>query len=331
MASVLVTGALPPGALGRLTAAAEVEVSTAGRWRSRLGEKDGLLCFITDRVDEEVLASADLRMVANFGVGYDNIDVAAATRRGILVSNTPAPELTETTADLAFALLLAAARRIPEGDRLGRSGRWRGWRPDQLLGRDVHGATLGILGPGRIGQAVARRASGFGMEVLLWGRRPSRVLESTLGARFVTFGQLLRDSDFVSVHLPLTRQTHHLISDDELGMMKCTAYPVNTARDPIVHEAALTRGLATGTIAGAALDVYEFEPNIGEALRRLRNVVLLPHLGSATHETREAMGRMAVENLLSGLGGRRHPNLVSGATWRARGRRRPSSAARPRH
>lgn len=253
---------------------------------SRLGDKDGLLCFITDRVDEEVFASADLGRGANFGVGYDNIDVAAATRRGILVSNTPAPELTETTADLASALILAAARRISEGDRLGRSGRWRGWRPDQLLGRDVHGATLGILGPGRIGQAVARRASAFGMEVLLWGRRPSRVLESTLGARFVTFEQLLRDSDFVSVHLPPTRQTHHLISDDELGMMKPTAYLVNTARGPIVHETALTRGLATGTIAGAALDAYELEPNIGEALRRLSNVALLPHLGSATHETR---------------------------------------------
>jgi glyoxylate reductase len=268
---------------------------------------DGLLCLLTERIDAELLAYAPkLRAVANYAVGYNNVDLAAAAARNVVVTNTP-DVLTETTADLAFALMLAAARRIVEGDRLVRSGRWQGWEPDQLLGHDVHGATLGIIGLGRIGGAVARRARGFGMRVLYWNRRLRR---AQAGARYASLDRLLAEADFVSIHAPLTPETRHLIGAAELARMKRTAILVNTSRGPVVDEAALLRALARRRIAAAGLDVFEREPAVAGALRRLPNVVLTPHVGSATTATRTAMAVLAARNLVAALAGREPPSRV---------------------
>jgi glyoxylate reductase len=269
---------------------------------------DGLLCLLTERVDAALLAHApQLRAVANYAVGYNNIDLTAAAAHDVVVTNTP-DVLTETTADLAFALMMAAARRLGEGERLVRSGRWHGWKPDQLLGHDVHGATLGIVGLGRIGAAVARRARGFGMRVLYWSRR--RLRRAPAGVRYAPLQTLLAASDFVSIHVPLTAETRHLIGPRELARMKQTAVLVNTSRGPVVDEAALTRALAGGRIAAAGLDVFEHEPKVPSALRRLPNVVLAPHIGSATTATRTAMAELAVTNLVAALAGHEPPNRV---------------------
>jgi glyoxylate reductase len=271
-------------------------------------DADGLLCLLTERIDAELLAAAPrLRAVANCAVGYDNIDVAAAAARGIVVTNTP-DVLTETSADLAWALLLAAARRVVEGDRLVRSGVWPGWSPDLLLGTDVHGATLGIVGLGRIGAAVARRARGFGMRVLYTQRH--RLRRPPAGARFTPLPRLLAQADFVSLHVPLTAATRHLIGARELTRMKRTAILVNTSRGPVVDERALVRALASGRIAAAGLDVYEREPETPAALRALPNVVLTPHIASATTETRRRMAILAAMNLAAALAGREPPNRV---------------------
>ncbi len=269
---------------------------------------DGLLCLLTERIDDALLTNArHLRAVANYAVGYNNIDLAAAAAHDVVVTNTP-DVLTETTADLAFALMMAAARRLGEGERLVRSGRWHGWAPDQLLGQDIHGATLGIVGLGRIGAAVARRARGFGMRVLYWSRR--RLRRAPAGVRHVPLRGLLAASDFVSIHVPLTPETRHLIGARELARMKRTAVLVNTSRGPVVDEAALTRALAQRRIAGAGLDVFEHEPTVPAALRRLPSVVLAPHVGSATTATRTAMAELAVRNLVAALAGREPPNRV---------------------
>lgn len=273
---------------------------------------EGLLCLLTDPVDEEVIAAGErLRVVSNCAVGYDNIDVAAATARGILVCNTPGV-LTETTADLAWALIMAAGRRIVEADRYLRAGRWRSWSPQLLLGQDVHGATLGIVGFGRIGQALGRRARGFGMRILYTDLAPRAEEAEAIDARFAALPELLRESDFVSVHTPLTPETHHLIGKDELALMKPTAVLVNTARGPIVDEGALAEALRGGRIFAAGLDVYAAEPLPADSpLLGLENVVLLPHIGSASVATRTLMARMAAENLVAGLSGRRPPYLVN--------------------
>lgn len=269
---------------------------------------DGLLCLLTERIDAELLDAAPrLRGVANYAVGYNNVDLAAAAARGVVVTNTP-DVLTETTADLAFGLMLATARRLVEGDTLVRRGRWDGWKPDQLLGHDVHGATLGIVGLGRIGAAVARRARGFGMTILYWNRR--RLRRPPAGARYAALPRLLTASDFVSIHVPLTTETRHLIGAAELARMKRSAIIVNTSRGPVIDEAALTRALATRRIAGAGLDVFEREPHVPAALRRLPNVVLAPHVGSATTATRAAMAVLAARNLVAVLAGREPPNRV---------------------
>jgi glyoxylate reductase len=283
--------------------------------RRRIEGAEGLICLLSDRIDREVLeAGRGLRIVANVAVGYDNIDVQAASELGIMVTNTP-EVLTEATADLTFGLILAVARRIVEGDRLVRSGGFHGWELDLLLGAEVHHKTLGIVGLGRIGQAVARRAHGFGMEILYFDpiRRPE--VERELGARFVGLEELLRRSDFVSLHLPLTPQTRHLLGKRELGLMKPTAFLINAARGPIVDEAALVEALKAGKLAGAGLDVFEHEPNVHPELLKLDNVVLTPHIGSAGRETRVKMALMAVENLLAALSGQRPPNLVNPEVW----------------
>ena len=282
---------------------------------------EGLIPTVTDRIDAGVMDAAPrLRVIANFGVGFNNIDVGAATARGLPVTNTP-EVLTEATADLAFALILAASRRLGEGERCVRAGRWKGWKPTQLLGRDVHGKTLGVLGMGRIGQAIARRARGFAMKVLYSDARraPARV-ERELGARYVPLGSLLRRADILTLHAPLTPETRHLIGAAELRRMKRTAVLVNAARGPIVDERALAAALRSGRIAAAGLDVYEEEPSVPPALLGLENVVLLPHLGSATLETRTAMGLLAARNCLAALAGRRPSSLVNPEVWPRRRR-----------
>ena len=275
----------------------------------------GILTLLTDRVDDELLDAAGpgLRVVSDLAVGYDNVDVPACTRRGVAVGNTPGV-LTETTADLAFGLLMAAARRIAEGDRLVRAGGWRTWGPLAFLGTDVHGATLGIVGLGRIGQAVARRAAGFGMTILYANRTrlAPAVEEAAGGARFVSLDELLERSDFVSLHLPLGPTTRHRIGAAELARMKPTAILINTARGPIVDQAALYRALRDGVIGGAALDVTDPEPMSGDdPLLTLDNCLVVPHIASASRATRGRMAAMAAANLLAGVRGERLPNPVN--------------------
>ena len=273
----------------------------------------GILSTATEKMDGELMDAAgeDLKVIANMAVGYDNVDVEASAERGIVVTNTPGV-LDETTADVAFMLLLAAARRLGEGERLLRAGRWEWWGPKQLMGRDVWGKRLGIVGFGRIGQAVARRARGFGMEVLYHNRSRKEEAEQEVGARYVEFDELLETVDFVSVHTPLTDETHHLIGPKELGRMKRTAVLVNTSRGPVVDEAALADALAAGRIFAAGLDVYEEEPKVHPKLLELENVVLAPHIGSASVETRDSMAALAAENLAAVLRGEDPKTPVNG-------------------
>jgi glyoxylate reductase len=274
--------------------------------------KRGLLPMLTDRIDEELLDAArpDLAVVANFAVGYDNVDVAACTARGVLVTNTP-DVLTDSTADIAWSLILAASRRLGEGERLIRTGRPWAWAPDFMLGREVTGKTLGVVGMGRIGQAVAARARGFRMRILYHSRTRKAEAEAALGAEHRDLPSLLAESDIVSVHVSLSEETHHLFGAEEFSAMKPTAVFVNTTRGPVVDEEALAAALERGAIFAAGLDVYEKEPEVHPNLPRLDNVVLLPHLGSATVETRTAMGMLAAENLVSALEGKRPPSLVN--------------------
>ncbi|MEN3011122.1 MAG: D-glycerate dehydrogenase [Candidatus Bipolaricaulaceae bacterium] len=279
-------------------------------------DAEALIIPLADRVDEEVLQGLPrLRVVANLGVGVDNIDVAAATRRGVLVTNTPGV-LTEATADLAWALLLAVARRLVEADQDLRREGFPGWTfVPKHLGLDVYGRTLGVVGFGRIGQAVARRARGFGMTLLYYSRTRKPEAEEALGARFVPLEELLRESDFVVLCVPLTPETRRLIGARELALMKREAILVNVARGPVVDEAALAAALKEGRIWGAGLDVFEREPEVHPELLKLRNVVLTPHIGSATWATRRRMAALAVDNVLAALAGRRPPTLVNPEAW----------------
>jgi glyoxylate reductase len=272
---------------------------------SRLKGKDGLICHIISTIDEEVLASAPtLRVVANVAVGYNNIDVAAARRRGVIVTNTP-DVLTETTADFAWTLLMATARRVVEADHYARSGRWTAWKWDLLWGADVHGTTLGIVGFGRIGRAVARRALGFNMRVLYHDAvRADAAVERELSATATDLETLLREADFVTLHTNLTPETRHLIGERTLRLMRKSAIVVNAARGPIVDEAALAKALREGWIAGAGLDVFEEEPRIHPDLLPLQNVVLAPHIASASRDTRVAMATLAVRNCVAVLEGK---------------------------
>ncbi|ADB53614.1 2-hydroxyacid dehydrogenase [Conexibacter woesei] len=308
MARVFVTRRLPGDALGRLAASGHEtdvwerrEPPPREQLVARARETDALLCMLTDPIDGPLLdACPRLRVVANYGVGVDNIDLAAAAERGVPVGNTP-DVLTDASADLAFALLLAAARRLPQTAEDVRSGRWGTWEPDGFLGHDVTGTTLGIVGAGRIGEAVARRARGFDMTVLTATSRAGTPLP-----------ELLERSDFVSLHLPLTPATRHLIDAAALRRMKRTAILVNTARGPIVDTDALTRALHDGTIAGAALDVTDPEPlPPSHPLLAAPNVLVVPHIGSATPRTRARMADLAVDNVLAGLAGEPLPHPVS--------------------
>jgi len=272
---------------------------------ARLRDKDGLICQITDAIDDEVLGAAPrLRVVANVAVGYNNIDVPAAHRRGIVVTNTP-DVLTDTTADFAWALLMATARRVVEADKYVRAGQWHRWEFLRLLGSDVHGKTLGVIGFGRIGRAVARRALGFDMRVLYQDTvRADAPTERELRATFVDMATLLHEADFVTLHSLLTTETRHLIDAAALRAMKKTAYLINAARGPIVDEAALVRALTERWIAGAGLDVFEEEPHVHPGLLGLDNVVLAPHIASASDATRHKMATLAVENCLAVLDGK---------------------------
>ncbi len=271
----------------------------------------GILSQVMDPLGEVVLSASGLRIVANVAVGYDNIDVAAATRHGVMVTHTPGV-LTDTTADFAFALMMAAGRRVVEGDRYVRGGRFQAWAIDMLLGHDVWGATLGLVGVGRIGGAVARRARGFAMRILYTDAVPLPAdVERDLEATRVDLETLLAEADFVSLHVPLMAETRHLIGAEQLARMKPTAVLVNTSRGPVVDEAALAEALRAGHIFGAGLDVYENEPEVHPGLLALENVVLAPHIASGSVRTRSEMSALAVRNLLAGLRGERPPNLVN--------------------
>lgn len=315
---VFITRMLPQKALDLILPACDAEV-----WQDELPpprelllqkarDLDGLLSLLTDKVDTTLMDSApNLKVVSNCAVGFDNIDVPAATQRGIAVGNTPGV-LTETTADFAFALMMAAARRLVEGDRYTREGKWKTWGLTVLLGQDVYGATLGLVGLGRIGAAMAKRARGFDMRVLYYDPTRHEDLEKQFGITYTDLENLVRESDFVSVHTPLTNETRHLVNADLLHKMKKTAILINTARGPIVDQAALYAALRDGIIAGAALDVTDPEPiPQTEPLLTLDNCIIAPHIASASVTTRTKMSLMAAENLLAGLRGEKLPNPVN--------------------
>ncbi len=319
---VFVTQNIPQAGLDLLMKECEVFVNTEDRVLSkgeiieRLKGMDGMVCLLTDAIDGEIMdAEPNLKVISNYAVGFNNIDVEAATERGIPVTNTPGV-LTETTADFAWALLMAIARRVVEADKFTREGKFKGWRPQLLLGSDVYGKTIGIVGMGRIGQAMARRARGFDMNILYYDEyRPDPEVEKELGLTYVPFDELLQKADYVSIHVPLMESTHHLIGERELKLMKKTAYLINSARGPIVDEKALVKALQEKEIAGAGLDVFEDEPELAPGLAELDNVVLAPHIASATIETRSKMATMAAEGCLSVLKGERPVNLVNEEVW----------------
>ena len=285
---------------------------SAAALAQRLADKDGLMCALTDRVDGALLEAVPrLKVVSNIAVGYNNIDVPACTARSIMVTNTPGV-LDDSTADLAWALMLGAARRLTEVERYIRNGEWTGWRLKQWLGIDVHHATLGIVGMGRIGQAIAKRAAGFDMTVLYHNRKPvAKDIEQRLNARYVGLKDLLTQSDFVILQVPYSPQTHHLIGAAELQSMKRTAVLINSTRGGVVDDVALVEALNAGTIRGAGLDVFENEPKLNPGFMQLKNVVLAPHIGSSTEATRRAMAMTAAKNLVAALRGETPPNLVN--------------------
>jgi glyoxylate reductase len=306
MATILVTRRLPSSVLSKLKAVGEVDLYTGDaaiprpELLARIAGKDALVCLLTDRVDREIIdAALQLKIVANVAVGFNNVDVAYARSRGIVVTNTP-DVLTEAVADFTWAMILTITRRVSEGERLVRSGRWGGWALDQLLGMELRGKQLGLVGTGRIARAVATRAGAFGMRVVFAARRHIDSFDGDL----ISLDRLLVSSDVVSLHVPLTPETTHLIDRKSLARMKRSAYLINTSRGPVVDEEALAWALQNHLLAGAALDVYEREPAVHPDLLQLETVLLVPHLGSATTETRTAMADLAAENVLAVLAGR---------------------------
>jgi len=315
---VYVTRLLPKEAMDRIHSFCDAKV-----WEGELppprnvllenvADIDGLVSLLTDKIDAELMnRGPKLRVISNYAVGFDNIDIPEATKRGIVVGNTPGV-LTDTTADLAFALLMSAARRVVEGDKLVRAGKWKTWGPMILLGQDIHGATLGILGLGRIGSAVARRAKGFGMKIIYSDIARNKQAESELGIEYVDVESLLTRSDFITIHVNLTPETLHLIGPKQFEKMKRTAILVNSSRGPIVDNMALYEALRSGKIAYAALDVTEPEPiPANHPLLTLDNVIVVPHIASASVATRTKMGLMAADNLIAGLKGEVPPNAVN--------------------
>jgi gluconate 2-dehydrogenase len=325
---ILVTRATFDDVIAQLRTRFEVEENqkddtpwSAEELRRRVADKDGVLPTGSDRIDAALLDGAPrLKAVCNIAVGYNNIDLAACSERGVLATNTPRV-LDDTTADMAWALLMAAARRVTEAERWLRAGHWKGWKNDQFLGVDVHHATLGIVGMGRIGQAMARRAKGFSMRVLYHNRnRVPRAVEKQLGAKYATLDRLLKESDFVSLNMPYSPASHHLIGAKQLVLMKPTAVIVNAARGGIIDDAALVEALKDRRIAAAGVDVFEGEPKFNPGFLGLENVALAPHIGSATRATRTAMATLAMKNLTAVLSGKRPPNLLNPEAWPKRRR-----------
>jgi len=314
---IYVTRKIPEAGMEILRRSFEVEVNPEDRplrraeLLSKIADVDGVLCLLTDRIDAEVFDVAALcKGFANYAVGYDNMDVVEATKRKIPLSNTP-DVLTTATAEMAWALLFAAARRVVESDAVMRSGQWQGWGPLQFIGQELTGATLGVIGAGRIGRAFALKSRGFEMKVLYTDEFPCLELEKELGARRVPLRELLKASDFVSVHVPLMPGTQHLIDEAAFGLMKKTAVFVNTSRGPVVDEAALVRALRDGVIGAAGIDVYEAEPKPAEGLAALPNVVMTPHTASATVASRNGMAVKAAMNLVAMLEGKRPPDCLN--------------------
>jgi glyoxylate reductase len=322
---VLVTRQLPGDGLNKLKEIADVDVNNREtplpreELLERVKNKDGILSLLSDRIDAEVMdAARNLKVISNYAVGFDNVDLQAATRRGIYVTNTP-DVLTETVADLTWALILGVARRINEADQFLRSGKWIGWAPQLMLGNDVYHKTLGIIGLGRIGSAVARRAKGFHMRLLYYSRTQRDNLERELELTYMSLEELLKEVDYLTIHVPYTPSTHHLIGKQELHQMKPTAYLINTSRGRVLDERALYNALEDGIIAGAGLDVFENEPiDPKNPLIDLTNVILLPHIGSASVETRIVMANLAITNLKTALEGRPPSNLVNPAVLKGR-------------
>ncbi len=317
MWKVLITRKIPAAGIDLLkNAGLQVEVYPYDQPipESLLMEKirdcDALLCLVTDSISAPVIEQArHLKIIANYAVGYNNIDLPAAKKHGIVVTNTP-DVLTEATADLAFALILACARRVVEGDQLVRQGNFTGWSPLLMLGADVSAQTIGIIGAGRIGTAVARRAYGFGMNIFYSDSVTNKLIEKEYRAQKKELDDLIRTADFISLHVPLTDSTYHLIDEKGLQRMKATTILINTSRGAVIDEQALVRALTYQTIAGAGLDVYEREPLLAQGLTDFKNVVLLPHLGSATYRTREEMAKLAAQNIIELTRGNPAPNAV---------------------
>lgn len=315
---VLVTRRIPDEGMKLLEGKFDLDVNEEDRVLTKkeiiqkLKGKDALLCLLTDTIDKEVIDSnPKIKVISNYAVGFNNVDVAAATKHKIPVTNTPGV-LTETTADLAFALLISAARRVVESDKFARAGKFNGWAPMLLLGRDVYGKTLGILGLGRIGHAMAKRgAKGFDMKILYYDMKKDEAFEKEYNAKFVDKETLLKESDFVSLHVPLTEETKHFIGEKELSMMKGTAVLINTSRGPVVDEAALAKALKEKKIFAAGLDVFEEEPKIHPGLIGLDNAVIVPHIASASVETRGKMAEMAAKNLILTMEGKKPLSIVN--------------------
>jgi len=321
---IFVTRKIPQPGLDLLQRELELEINPENRVLTKeeiikgMQGKDGLLCLLTDSIDKDVVFSEPkLKMIASYAVGYNNIDVKAATEKGIPVSNTPGV-LTDTTAEMAWALLFSVTRRIVEGDTFTRAGRFEGWDPMLMHGQDVSNKTLGIIGAGRIGTSFALKSKGFNMNVLYVDDRVNKTLEQELKAKKVDFYPLLKSSDFVSLHVSLNKETHHLIGEKELKMMKKTAVLINTSRGPVIDEQLLVKALKERWIFGAGLDVYEYEPDISEELKKLDNAILQPHSASATIETRTKMAIMAAENMIAGLKGDIPPNCVNKEVFQKR-------------
>jgi len=321
---IFVTRSIPEPGLKLLEKHHQVEVNPYDRVLTKeeiikgVKGKDGLLCLLTDLIDAEVINSEPkLKMISSYAVGYNNIDIKAATKRGIPVSNTPGV-LTDATSDMAWALLFSVARRIVEADKFTRTGKFKGWGPMLMHGQDVTNKTLGVVGAGRIGTAFALKSKGFNMNVLYVDEKKNETLEKEVNAKKVTFDEILKKSDFVSLHVPLMPSTHHLIGEKELKMMKKDAILINTSRGPVVDEQALVFALKEKQIFGAGLDVYEHEPEITEELKKLDNIIIQPHSSSATIETRTKMAVMAAENMVAGLKGEIPTNCVNKEVFKGR-------------
>lgn len=329
MSKIFVSRNLPENALEPLLKSGnEVTVSEFDRplTEEELVEKvkgvDAILSLLTDRIDGDLMDAAgpQLKLVSNYAVGFDNVDVKAATDRGIVITNTPCEEVNEAVAELTWALIFALSRRMVEADESVKRGAYKGWEPGIFLGTQVRGKTLGIVGMGAIGSMVARKAQGFQMNVLYTKRSPDPEAEKELGVKFSDLDNLLASSDFVSLHVPLTDETRHMINKDSLNKMKRGAYLVNTARGPVVHEAALVEALRDGHLGGAGLDVFDNEPNVNPELINMENVILTPHIASATKESRAKMGELAVQAVLKTLNNEQPPNLINKEVWPARRR-----------